>query len=344
MATSSATEPRFYLLRRVFRPRELIIVGVFILELFAFWLAGPRFVSATNMLDAARFGSLVGIAAVGTSMVIILGGIDLSCGALYGLCGCVMALLMSHPVHPVNAWAAAFCALLVGLAFGLLNGACVGYVGIPPFIVTLGTMSMSSGLAMLLTHAEHLPSSLRPFSAAGKAALLKLDTHFFRHEGFSGIHLSVVVMIVVAVLAAFFLVGTRWGRYVHAIGSGEEAARHAGIRVPRIKLFTYAAAGGLAAISGIFYVARFKGINSGVGLGDELNIIAAAVVGGVSLTGGRGSPLGAIVGAMIVKILRDGLVFHEVPESGAKIAVGAFIILAVLVDLILKRLSARRAT
>ncbi len=334
--TQAHTLPRFYLLKRAFQPREVLILGVLLLELAIFWLVDHRFVTVNHLLDAARFGSIVGLASIGACLVILLAGIDLSTGALYGLVGCVAMLLMTNPVHPMNAWLALIIGLLVGLGVGFFNGACIAYVKIPPFIVTLGTMSACSGAAMLLTHAEHLPSSNHPLPDASYQVLQLLDTHFFKSATLNGIHVSVIVMVVLAVATALFLVGTRWGRYLFAIGGGEEAAEHAGINVARVKLWTYTAAGGFSALAGLVYIARFKAIDSGVGLGDELNIIAAAVVGGVSLSGGKGSPIGAIIGAMIVKILRDGLVFNMVPESGAKIAVGVFIILAVLVDRLLK--------
>ncbi len=336
--------PRFYVLRRAFQARELLILGVLILELIVFALVDRSFVTASNLMDAARFAAIVGAAAIGACLVILLAGIDLSSGALYGLVGCVAMLLMTSPDHPMNAWLALAVAMLVGLAFGLINGFCIGYIKIPPFIVTLGTMSAASGTAILITKAEHMPSASRPLPEASLQVLQLMDTHLGRTAEVSGLHISVLIVIVLAILTALFLVGTKGGRYIFAIGGGEEAAEHAGINVAKVKLWTYAAAGCFSGLAGLFYVARFKGVNSGVGLGDELNIIAAAVVGGVSLSGGKGSPIGTIIGAMIVKLLRDGLVYNEVPESGAKIAVGSFIILAVLVDRLLKIAGRKRAS
>ncbi|MCA1595774.1 MAG: ABC transporter permease, partial [Chloroflexi bacterium] len=162
------------------------------------------------------------------------------------------------------------------------------------------------------------------------------------HGSAQGIAVSMIVMIGLAIIAAFFLVATPTGRYIHAIGGNEQAARHAGIRVPRVKVTVYALAGLLASVSGIFYVAQYGSMNSGVGPGQELDIIAAAVVGGVSLQGGKGSPIGAIIGAYIITMLRDGLVFNNVPDAGARVAVGAFIILAVVIDRALKGLDGMR--
>jgi len=331
-----ARVPAFYLVRKAFQPREMVILGVLLLEIVAFGLKDVRFITVDNLLAAARFVSLIGIAAIGTSMVIISGGIDLSCGAIYGLSGVVMAVLMTHSPHPWPGWLSVIGAMAVGTGFGLFNGVAIAYLRVPPFIVTLGTLSIAAGTAFLITGGQHLPSGDHPLPAAGAEFLRRLDAHYFAHPGFVGINLAFVVLLVLAVVAAFVLVGTPFGRYVHAIGGSETAARYAGVPVERVKVAVYTLAGALASLSGIFYVARFKGINSGVGPGEELDIIAAAVVGGVSLSGGRGSPIGAVIGALIIKILRDGLVFNEVPQAGAKIAIGLFIVLAVLLDRLLK--------
>jgi len=329
--------PRLYVLRQVFQPRELIILAVLLLEILIFWRINPRFTSANEFLSAARFVSLTGIAAVGASMVIIVGGIDLSPGSLYGLAGVVMAYLLA--VNHASPIIAILAALATGAAFGLVNGAAVAYMGIPPFIVTLGTYSICNGVAQWITNGQNLPSEGHPFTTGGQNALNLIDYAFGARAGYPGISLGLVVMLVLAICGAFFLVATRTGRYIHAIGGSEQAARHAGVKVRTVKLLVYMIAGMLAAISGIFYVARYGGINSGVGPGAELDIIAAAVVGGVSLQGGKGSPIGAIIGAYIITLLRDGLVFNNVPDAGAKIAVGTFIILAVVIDKALKSLS-----
>jgi ribose/xylose/arabinose/galactoside ABC-type transport system permease subunit len=336
--------PRGYLLRQVFHSRELVILGVLLLEILIFAGIDTRhpgeshFISLDSLLGAVRGVSLIGIAAIGASLVIISGGIDLSPGAVYGLAGVVFVLMLTGHASPAAAVAAA---LGTGLVCGLVNGAAVAWLKIPPFIVTLGMLGIARGLAFLLTGGEQLPSSAKPMTQSGNDLLTALDTHFFKHPDFIGINVGFVVMVVLAVLFAFWLQSSRSGRYLTAVGGSEEAARFAGVDVGRTKTLVYVLAGMLASLTGIFYVARYGGINSGVGPGEELNIIAASVVGGVSLTGGKGSPLGAIIGAIIIKILNDGLVFNEVPQAGAQIAVGVFIIAAVLVDRLLHILGDR---
>jgi ribose transport system permease protein len=295
-------------------------------------------VSLDSLLGAVRGVSLIGIAAIGASLVIISGGIDLSPGAVYGLAGVVFVLMLTGHVAPPIA---ALAALGTGLVCGLINGAAVAWLKIPPFIVTLGMLGIARGLAFLLTNGEQLPSDTRPMPDAGNALLTVLDTHFFKHPGFIGINVGFIAMIVLAGLFAFWLQASRAGRYITAVGGSEEAARFAGVAVARTKALVYGIAGLMAGLTGVFYVARYGGINSGVGPGEELNIIAASVVGGVSLTGGKGSPVGAVIGAIIIKVLNDGLVFNDVPQAGAQIAVGVFIIAAVLVDRLLHVLGER---
>jgi len=338
--------PLLSVVRAIFQSREMVIFGVLILEILAFAAIDARhpgeahFVSVDALLGAAQGVSLIGIAAVGTSLVIISGGIDLSPGAVYGLCGVVFMLAMVHHVPPL---AAALLAGGAGLIFGLVNGSAVAFCRIPPFIATLGTLGIARGLAYLLTNGEELPSADLPLPDSGSRLLDVLDTHFFKQAGQIGITLGFVTMVALAALFTVWLQWTRAGRYVMAVGGSEEVARFAGVRVGATKLMVYVIASGLAAVTGLFYVSRYDGINSGVGPGDELNIIAAAVVGGVSLAGGKGSPAGAVIGAVIIKVLNDGLVFNEVPQAGAQIAVGIFIICAVLIDRLLQTVRGRAA-
>jgi ribose transport system permease protein len=336
--------PFLFLLRQVFAPRDLLILGVLLLELLVFSVADrtlragqPPFVTAESLLLSARYVSIIGIAAVGISLVILTRGIDLSVGAVYGLCGAVFVALMVRPGAPVAAPLAALVALAIGLGIGVLNGALIAYLRVPAFIVTLGVLGIARGVSFLVTNGEQLPSATRTLPDASAAWLRALDVRFFQNTGLP-LALSFLVMLALALLVAFLLVATPWGRHVVAVGGNEEAARFAGVRVERTLLSVYAVTGVCAALSGIFYVARYKGINAAVGPGEELAIIAACVVGGVSLAGGKGSPLGAVIGALIVKVLNDGLVFYQVPQAGAQIAVGAFIVVAALIDLALKRL------
>ncbi|MBI3909398.1 MAG: ABC transporter permease [Armatimonadetes bacterium] len=342
MAKAISTQPPpFYVLRRVFQPRELLILGVFLLELAIFWRLKPESVSLTSLSQDADYISLYGIAGVGAALVIISGGIDLSSGRVLGLCAVVMGLLATQSRWPLPAWVCALLTVGVGLLAGLLNGVAIAYLGVPPFIVTLGSMSAAGGLAYLLTGG--MPLSFQEFRPDVVRFVDALSVRLFEFDAFPGLRTGIFVMLGLALLAAFWLHVTPWGRYVLSIGGSEEASRHAGVPVAQVKVLVYMVAGGLAGLAGIFYVTNFGGPNSGVGAGWELNIIAAVVVGGVSLSGGRGSPLGVVIGAMLIEVLRSGLQHMEVEEGGAKIAIGLFIILAVVIERGFRALGARLA-
>lgn len=340
--------PRFFLLRQIFAPRDGLILLILALELCVFLAIdlqqrpqGPRFVSLASLLLSFRGVSVIGTAAIGASLVILTRGIDLSVGAVYGLCGVLFVVLMLQPGLGMAPLPAALLILVLGGIIGGLNGLLVAFLRVPPFIVTLGTLGIARGVSFLATGGEQLPSAARILPGGASAFLQVLDTRLGLASGFP-VALSFLGMLLLAVVVAFFLAATPWGRHVVAIGGSPEAARFSGVRVERTLVSVYAFAGLLAALSGIVYVARFKGINAAVGPGEELNIIAACVVGGVSLAGGKGSPIGAVIGALIIKVLNDGLVFYQVPQAGAQIAVGVFIVAAALADLAFKRAGRRR--
>jgi ribose transport system permease protein len=234
----------------------------------------------------------------------------------------------------------ALVALLVPALVGLINGGIIARLEIPPFIVTLGMMSVTIGLAFLWTNGAQVPRSETPFHP---------DVRVFRDAlawkyppgATSVVSTGFLTMVSLALAAAFFLHAAPLGRHVAAIGGSEEASRHAGVRVARVKQFAYLVSSLAAGVAGLFYVAYYGGANSDVGRGMELSIIAAAVVGGVSLTGGRGSPIGALIGALIVQLLGAGMVFMGFPQANSQIAQGIFIVLAIVVDRLLGRLSAR---
>ena len=335
--------PPFYLLRKVFQPRELVILAVLAVELVVFWVLSPlvtdnhrQFVTLPTIMGQAQFVSLIGIAAVGTALVILTGGIDLSVGTTLGLTAVAASVVFSRPDVQLPAPLLALLVLGVPLVVGLINGTVIAYLEIPPFIVTLGMMSVTTGLALLWTNGANVPAAGTPFHPDVKG-LLGVMNWKYPPGAESVVSTGLVVMVVLALVTAFALHATPLGRHLRAVGGGEEAARHAGVRVARVKLFAYVASALTAGVAGLFYVAYYGGANSGVGPGKELSIIAAAVVGGVSLSGGKGSPLGALVGALIVQLLDGGMVFMGYPKANSQIAQGIFIILAIVVDRLLAR-------
>jgi len=274
------------------------------------------FLNWSNLSQVIRALSFIAIMGVGQAVVIITGGIDLSVGSVLGLSGVVTAVLLNQNVGiPL----AMFAGVLVGLVGGFLNGLVITRAKLPPFIVTLGMMSIARGLAFAITGGETIRSLPPEFLLVGQGEIL-------------GLPIPILAMALLAAGVGFLLRSTPWGRYAYAIGGNEEAALLSGVRVSRVKIAVYALCGLAAGISGVLFTSRFGVGQSTAGLGYELDVVAAAVIGGVSLTGGRGTILGVVIGSLLMGILRNGLVLLDVSAYWQQVAIGLVIILAVILD------------
>jgi len=285
------------------------------------WALTPYFLTVSNLLNVAEQTSINAIVAVGMTFVIISGGIDLSVGSIVALSGVVLGTaLQSGHALPISL---AF-ALLVGLACGLGNGVLVSVGGLPPFIVTLGTMSIARGAALLYTEG-------RPVSGFD-AAFRSLATG---RAGF--VPAPVIAMALVYAVAHFVLTRTTFGRYVYAIGGNEEATRLSGVSVRFHKTMIYGVSGLMSAIAAVILTARLNSAQPIAGMMYELDAIAATVIGGTSLMGGEGTLGGTLVGALIMGVLRNGLNLLGVSSFLQQVVIGAVIVVAVLLDTVLKR-------
>jgi ribose transport system permease protein len=285
------------------------------------WILTPYFLTVSNLLNIAEQTSINAIVAVGMTFVILSGGIDLSVGSMVALSGVVLgtSLQSGQPLL-----VALIVSAVVGLACGLGNGALVSWGGLPPFIVTLGTMSIARGAALLYTEG-------RPVSGFD-AGFRLLATG---RVGF--VPAPVVAMLVVYALAHFVLTRTTFGRYVYAIGGNEEATRLSGVAIRFHKTMIYGVSGLMSAIAAIILTARLNSAQPIAGMMYELDAIAATVIGGTSLMGGEGSLGGTLVGALIMGVLRNGLNLLGVSSFLQQIVIGGVIVVAVLLDTILKR-------
>jgi ribose transport system permease protein len=310
------------------RVRELNILIALVLLCVLLAFLSPVFFTANNLLGVARAFSLTAIAAIGQTMVIITGGIDLSAGSIIGLSSLSTGLLLvaGWPAVP-----AILAGLVVGTAFGACNGLLITRVGLPPFIATLGTLSIGRGLIYVITQGY-------PVTAPRDPLLLQIG------QGYLGqVPMPVIIMIVVTILASVFLSRTTLGRYIYAVGGNEEAARLAGINVNRVKMFVYTTSGFLASVSGIILLSRLVSAQPTAGLGQELPVIAASIIGGTSLIGGEGTALGAVLGAAIVGVLENGIVLLGINTYAQQVVTGAAILLAVGLDIWRKRRAQRVA-
>ena len=285
------------------------------------WALTPHFLTVSNLLNVAQQTSINAIVAVGMTFVIISGGIDLSVGSIVALSGVILGSLLQGGQPLAVALPAA---LAVGLACGLLNGALVSVGGLPPFIATLGMMSVARGAALLFTEGRPVSGFDEGFRSLATGSL-----------GF--VPAPVVVMIVVYVAAHLVLTRTTFGRYVYAIGGNEEATRLSGVAVRFHKTAIYGVSGVMSAAAAIVLTARLNSAQPIAGTMYELDAIAATVIGGTSLMGGEGTLAGTLVGALIMGVLRNGLNLLGVSSFLQQIVIGGVIVGAVLVDTVLKR-------
>lgn len=306
-------------LSRFLRSYEFGITAAFGLLFTLIGIFAPKFWRISNLLRVARSFSFIAATGVGEAMVIITGGIDLSVGSLMGFAGILTAWLLHNGM---SLWLAILIGLLSGAVAGLVSGVLVTKANMPPLIPTLGMLSIAYSAGLFIT--QGLPiTSFGPqedlFVALGSGFIL-------------GIPNPVVYMLLMVLFGWILLRKTPLGHAIYAIGGNEEACALTGISVDRIKMFAYAASGFIAAMSGILLTSRLSLGDASNGRGNELDVIAAVVIGGVSLAGGRGSVAGVLVGAAIMGVIRNAMVLLGISSFLQGIVIGFIIILAVLLD------------
>jgi ribose transport system permease protein len=284
------------------------------------WILTPYFLTVANLLNVMEQTAINAIVAVGMTYVIVSGGIDLSVGSLLAVAGVVLALALKAD-WPVPLAAAA--SIAVGAAAGLANGVGIAYGRLPPFIMTLGMMSVARGAALLATDGRPVSG----FSAGFRA----LATGHV-----AGIPAPIVLTLAIYAISHLVLARTRFGRYVYGIGGNEEATRLSGVAVRFHKTVVYAVSGAASAIAAILLTARLNTAQPIAGINYELDAIAATVIGGTSLSGGEGSLGGTLIGALTMGVLRNGLNLLGVSSFLQQLVIGVVIIAAVLVDRLLK--------
>jgi ribose/xylose/arabinose/galactoside ABC-type transport system permease subunit len=316
--------------KKIWQIRELSTVVILVLEILFFtWWLWPEtgrshpFLNAPNGLLILKYSAIYGIAAVGAAIVIISGGIDLAPGAVMALAGVVAAHLFIVQDWPLGL--SMTLGVLVGFASGLLTAALVVLVKLPPFIATLGVMGITRGIAFIITEGRYFDVSSRLIGG-------------WRPFGLPADWVAPIIMIVLALIFHGFMTTFQWGRAVFSVGGNETAALFSGIAVGRIKTSVYVISGVLAAVSGIVLVLVQGQGKADLATGYELDIIASSVVGGASLSGGRGSVIGAVLGTLIFGVLRNAL--PQIPGATFydRLIVGLVVIVIVVVDqLLLKK-------
>ena len=332
-AGTTARASLFVLRARAF----FVLVALLIL----FSALAPSFLTTNNLAILAKHVAISAILAIGMTFVVLTGGIDLSVGSVAGFGGMVAGYLLTQGivlggvVHYPPAVLVLLLTLVVCLVVGLLNGWLVAKAGVAPFIATLGTLYIARGAALLLSNGKTFPN------LAGQTVRGNTGFPHLGQQAFLGLPIPVWIMLALFGIATAIATRTPLGRHVYAVGGNERAARLAGIRVPRVKIFTYLASSLCAALVGLIIASQLEAAHPATGESFELNAIAAVVLGGTSLMGGRGSILGSLIGAFVIGVLSDGLVMLGVSEFWQMVIKGTVIVLAVAVDQLQSRVQAR---
>lgn len=297
----------------------LILIGI----LFAFLT--PNFLTSNNLINVVRQASINIVLATGMTFVILTGGIDLAVGSILGV---TAVIAMTTSLSPTLGWAAVPAALLAGLLLGALTGTTIAYVGLPPFIVTLGTYTALRGAAYLLANGTTVINNNITFDWIG--------------GGYLGpIPWLVIIALLTVLVSGFILRRTVLGVRIYAVGGNPLAARLTGIQVPLILIFVYAASGFLSAVGGVMSASRLYSANGKLGEGYELDAIAAVILGGTSFSGGIGTISGTLLGALIIATLNNGLTLMNVSFFWQLVVKGLVIIIAVTVDKLRTRSASR---
>jgi len=323
--TANAIPTRVGISRLTHRRESGTFAGLLLLSL-ALWAATPYFATVENLVNVLEQTAVVGVLSVGMTFVILAGGIDLSVGSLVAFAGIAFGAASHAGVPTVLA---ATLGVAAGALAGLANGLLVTTGRLPPFIATLGTMSVARGAALMLTDGRPIsgfPASVRAIA----------------HAAPLGIPAPVLLMLAVYAAAHVALTRTVLGRYVYAVGGNEVAAALSGVSIDAWKCAVYVLSGVASGLTALLLVARLDSAQPVAGMGYELDAIAAVVIGGASLLGGSGTVLGTLIGALLMTVLRNGLNLLSVSSYVQQVAIGLVIIAAVIVDMTLHRRAERR--
>jgi ribose/xylose/arabinose/galactoside ABC-type transport system permease subunit len=315
---SSALQTGLRFIRFLFGARETGIALVVIILGVILSLSTPYFLTASNLAIVARQVSLSAIIAMGMTLVILLGGIDLSVGSVVAFTSVVIGYVMVRMQMPI--WAGILAGLSIGVLVGMVNGGLVIKTGVPPFIVTLGMMGLARGAALVITKGSTISGLPPQYLMIGQGYIL------------GTVPIPVIIMLVIAVILHIVLSRTTFGRRIYFIGSNEEAALLSGINVNQIKVIVFTLCAALASSQAVIETARMSTAQPASGIGYELTAIGAVIIGGASMKGGEGTILGTILGATLLGMMTNGLILVGVSAYWQQVFSGGIIIVAVALD------------
>jgi simple sugar transport system permease protein len=318
--------------------RELLLVLVIVVAGIAFTIANPSFLAPAHLFGLGRSAAVMGIMALGVMLVLLTGGIDVSVSAI-AVCAMYLTVVMLRALDFQGSFlVAVVLAVMIGAVLGLVNGLLVAWLKLPSLIVTIGTLTLFRGGLLAFVGTERIRTLPAHVSDLATANVLTMQI-----GGRSvGLHTSVLVWLVLAILLALVLRRLWWGRFVYAIGDDEEAAKRMGVRAGLVRTGAFVASGALAGLAGLLYAGMNRAADPSTMNGMELTVLAAVVLGGTMVTGGRGSVLGTVLGVALITMVGSSLVLAGIPAAWQQLFVGAFVLLGVCVPAIRERLQERR--
>ncbi len=331
METTQITSPKASIFQSDALQRILAFAGLIVLFI-VFSLASPNFLTLSNVIGILIATAVNGVLALGVTYVIITAGIDLSIGTVMTLSAVMTGVFITFWDLPV--WLGVLAGVTTGALCGLANGVMISRMKLPPFIATLGMLNIAKGLALVI-------SGLKPIYFNDDPVFNQISMGSVIGAVIPGFDIpnAVLILFGLAILASLILNKTVLGRYTFALGSNEEAARLSGVNVAAWKTAIYTLCGAFAGIAGVIMAARLNSAQPSLGQGYELDAIAAAVIGGTSLSGGEGTMLGTIIGAFVISTLTNGLRILSVPQEWQTVVTGVIVVLAVYADIIRRRKS-----
>lgn len=308
--------------------QQIFVFAALVVIYVIFMFAAPNFAQPKIALDIIQQSAYIGVMALGATFVIATSGIDLSVGTGMTLVAVMAGIFLSGDHMNMVLWLGLLLTLLFGAFVGAINGVNIAVLGLPPFIATLAMMMVARGLALIISDKSSITIKNPGYQYIAVGQLIP------------GVANAVLVFLVLAVFAAFTLNKTLLGRYALAIGSNEEATRLSGVNIKFWKTLVYITAGVFMALGAILYSARFGFVQPAEGVGFELNVIAAVVIGGTSLAGGRANIVGTVVGALIMETLKKGLTMMGIAQEWQLVVTGIVVMIAVFVDILRRQRAA----
>ncbi|HHV30458.1 MAG TPA: ABC transporter permease [Clostridium sp.] len=314
--------------KKIFSQREVTVFLIIVLVVAITSIIQPKFLNSNNMRSIALSVSVDGLFAIGLTLALILGGIELSVGSVAAMT-CVITGYLA--LQGVNIWVACIASVASGLVVGIFNGFMISKIGLPPFIVTLGMENLARGMAYIITTGS-------PLSVSG---YLPQSFRYFATGSIFGVPVLFIIFMLISAIAFIFMKYSKTCRNIYYVGSNENAARLSGINVDRVKIGVYVTIALISTLAGILSLARFNVATPELSKGAETTAISAAVIGGTSMTGGSGGVLGTVMGIFLLKIVNSALVMMNVSVYWQEFVQGAILVLAVTIDYLSHRKSGR---